>query len=218
MIRRITTFAISVLLQCSTLIGFYALEVSALALAVRSSMSLSTINLPSLHEHNDFKNTSIFHIHSPGPTSSSVSPVNKPPALASWPATPFRVSIPIATPPHAQYSLYVTSASPVDRSELAKSAILSACQEMIEWIDTFVPFFESYVLRPHTIIQDIDQTGILVLDLFPYSSDQGLSRRLALRGFETFRALIKSYGEADLRFELWEGTLARGVGRVTVGF
>lgn len=81
-----------------------------------------------------------------------------------------------------------------------------------------VPFFESYVLRPHTIIQDFDKTGVLKLDLFPSRREAGLSRRLALRGLETFRALVRRYGEAELRFELWEGTSARGIGRVTVGF
>ena len=206
----------AILLQHSTLVGFYALKASALALAIRSSMSLSPMNLSSAHD--GYKNTPLFQTNSPGSIAPSIFPAEKSPALASWPATPFRVLIPIATPPRAEYSLYITSVYPVTQSELAKSAILTACHEMIEWIDTLVPFFESYVLRSHTIIHDFDETGVLMLDLIPWLRERGLTRRLALRGFETFRALVKRYGEAELSFELWEGTSARGVGRVTVQF
>ena len=221
MFINIVKVAIPVLLQHSTLVTLYAVKVSALALAVRSSILLSPLNLPSVLENS--RNASLFPTKSHGSTSSShgstsssTIAADKSLPTASWPATPFRILIPIATPPQARYSLNIKSAYPVERSELAKPAILSACQEMIEWIDTLVPFFESYIYRSHTVIQDFDETGTVTLDLFPSHREPGLSRRLALRGFETLRALIRRYGEAELRFELWEGISARGVGRVTV--
>ena len=216
MFIKTTKVAISVLLQQSTLMALYALKVSALALVVRSSILLSPPNLPSVLD--DARNASLFQTKSHGSTSSSTIAADKSIPPASWPAAPFRILIPIATPPQSQYSLYIKSAYPVRRSELAKPAILSACHEMIEWIDTLVPFFESYIYRSHTIIQDFDETGKITLDLIPTHREPGLSRRLALRGFEAFRALIRRYGEAELRFELWEGISARGVGRVTIEF
>lgn len=128
MIIKITKVTISILLQRSTLVGLYALKVSALALAVRSSTSLWPMNLPSVHD--DSRNSSLFQTKSSGLTPPSMFPADKSP-LASWPATRFRILLLIATPAQAEYSLYITSAIPVSRSELAKSATLSACHEMM---------------------------------------------------------------------------------------
>lgn len=136
--------------------------------------------------------------------------------VTPWPQTPFQVSIPIVAPPEADYTLNILSAYPVLPSLHAKAAISSACHDMILWVDTYPPLFESYISRSHSVIQEFDNTGIVTLDLVPGIGRQRLSRRLALRGFEVFRALVQRYGEAELRLELSEGKRVRGMGRVNV--
>lgn len=87
---------------------------------------------------------------------------------------------------------------------------------MINWIDTSPPLFESYISRSHTIIHKFDDSGIVTLDLVPGLDRERLSRRLALRGLELFKALVGRYGEAELEFELSEGGIVGGWGRVDV--
>lgn len=87
---------------------------------------------------------------------------------------------------------------------------------MINWIDTLPPLFESYIYQSHRIIHDFDDSGIVKLSLAPSLNSRGLSRRLALRGVEAFRALVGRYGEAELMFELSEGGIVRGGGQVNV--
>ena len=87
---------------------------------------------------------------------------------------------------------------------------------MINWIDNFPPALEAYVLGSHTVIEDFNDSGIVTLDLVPSPGRRKLSRRLALRGFEVFRSLVASYGEAELRFDLLEDGRIRGSARVHV--
>lgn len=136
--------------------------------------------------------------------------------FTSWPTTPFQVLIPTINPPHPETKIKILSAYPVVPSQLARKAIMTACYDMINWIDTFPPLFESYICTSHTIIHEFDDSGIVTLDLVPGLDSNKLSRRLALRGFEVFRALVGRYGEAELRFELSQGGLVRGRGRVNV--
>ena len=136
--------------------------------------------------------------------------------LLAWPPTPFHVSIPAITSPDTDYKLRVVSAYPVLPSQLAKVAILSTCYDMINWIDNFPPVLEAHVLGSHTVIEDFDDSGIVTLDLVPVAGPRKLSRRLALRGVEAFRALVARFGEADLRFDLLENNRIRGRARVNV--
>lgn len=87
---------------------------------------------------------------------------------------------------------------------------------MINWIDNFPPVLEAHVLGSHTVIEDFNDSGIVTLDLVPQLGRRKLSRRLALRGFEVFRALVARYGEAELRFDLLEDGRIRGRARVNV--
>ena len=111
-----------------------------------------------------------------------------------------------------EYSLHVLAAYPVLPSQAAKFTLLSACQDMIQWIDRFLPLFESYVRRLHIITKEFEDSGIVTLYLRPLPRSL-LSRRLALRGFETFKALVERYGEAEIIFELWEADEVKGLGR-----
>ena len=87
---------------------------------------------------------------------------------------------------------------------------------MINWIDNFPPALEAHVLGSHTVIEDFNDSGIVTLDLVPLQGRRKLSRRLALRGFEVFRALVAMYGEAELRFDLLEDGRIRGRARANV--
>ena len=66
------------------------------------------------------------------------------------------------------------------------------------------------------MIEEFNDSGIVALDLVPITGRRKLTRRLALRGFEVFRALVARYGEAELRFDLLEDGRIRGRARVNV--